>query len=140
MPRPPLSIEQILSWADAHLARTGKFPNSLSGPVHEAPQESWANISGSLFTGTRGLVCRKMTLAKLLQEHRGKRNKGRLPNLTVSQILAWADGAWPDRKSGEIEGVLGENWLSVWIAIYSGSRGLKQHRSRNVAELLRNIR
>ena len=36
---PALSVEQILAWADAHHARTGRWPNHKSGPIAEAPDE-----------------------------------------------------------------------------------------------------
>src|SRR5690348_5065999 len=36
--RPPLTIEQILAWAEAHHQRTGKWPTAASGEVSEAPQ------------------------------------------------------------------------------------------------------
>jgi hypothetical protein len=45
MPRPPYTIEEILAWADAHRARTGKWPTIHSGPVYEALDESWLNIN-----------------------------------------------------------------------------------------------
>lgn len=65
-----------------------------------------------------------------------KRAKKRKPGasrwteLTVAQILAWADafharqGAWPTTKSGIIAGSLGEKWLNVDMALRRGSRGL----------------
>lgn len=65
MPRPPLSIEQVLAWADARHARTGKYPVAHSGPVHEAPDETWLNINQAMSAGKRGFKRRQTTLAQL---------------------------------------------------------------------------
>jgi hypothetical protein len=74
MPRhkPPLSIEQILAWADAHHARTGQWPTARSGPVPEAPGEVWDTIDGALHEGSRGLSGGD-SLARLLARHRDRR-------------------------------------------------------------------
>jgi len=42
--RPLLCAEQILSWADAFHQRTGRWPNAHSGPVPDAPGESWCAV------------------------------------------------------------------------------------------------
>src|SRR5262245_7306945 len=53
---PPLTIEQILAWADAHHERTGEWPlKERSGHVQEAPHETWAAIHAALRVGGRGL-------------------------------------------------------------------------------------
>ena len=46
MPRrkPPLSVDQVLAWADAHKARTGAWPTASCGPVADAPDESWVAL------------------------------------------------------------------------------------------------
>jgi hypothetical protein len=72
--KPPLNVEQILAWADALYARTGKWPTAKSGPIPEAPGEVWGNIEGALHNGYRGLP-RFDSLAKLLDRHRGARRK-----------------------------------------------------------------
>jgi Phage derived protein Gp49-like (DUF891) len=38
----PLTVEQILAWADANKARTGRWPTRWSGPVAESWGETWA--------------------------------------------------------------------------------------------------
>ena len=53
--RPNLTVPQILRWADAHHRRTGKWPSSESGPVAEAPGESWQAVNNALHRGLRGL-------------------------------------------------------------------------------------
>jgi hypothetical protein len=65
---PPLSLEQVLSWADAHFRRTGKRPTCNHGPIMDAPGETWAGVEGALRYGRRGLPGGS-SLAKLLNEH-----------------------------------------------------------------------
>jgi hypothetical protein len=52
--RATLTVQQILGWADAHRARTGRWPNPNSGPVLDAPGETWAHIKQALVKGLRG--------------------------------------------------------------------------------------
>jgi hypothetical protein len=40
--QPPLSVEQVLAWADAHHARKGEWPMVESGRILETPHETWA--------------------------------------------------------------------------------------------------
>jgi len=51
--KPKLTIEQILTWADAHRLRTGEWPIADSGPVSEALGEKWQNIDTTLRQGLR---------------------------------------------------------------------------------------
>jgi hypothetical protein len=67
--RPPLTVEQVLTWANAHQARTGAWPTRLSGPVIGAQAETWANVNQALEKGLRGLP--PSSLYRLLAEHRG---------------------------------------------------------------------
>ena len=46
--RPRLDVEMILSWADDHKARTGKFPHADCGTVPAALGETWQNIDQAL--------------------------------------------------------------------------------------------
>jgi hypothetical protein len=104
---PPLRVEQILEWADAHYERTGQWPNENSGPVHGAPGETWGAVNQGLIKGGRGLHGGP-SLASMLAEHRGSRNRMSLPVLTVEQILEWADAhksltdIWPTKSSGPV--------------------------------------
>jgi hypothetical protein len=56
--------------------------------------------------------------------------KSRKPPLIVAQILAWADahhartGAWPDARSGPVEGAPGESWKGLDRDLRDGYRGL----------------
>jgi hypothetical protein len=125
----PLSVELILSWADAHFARSGCWPSTDSGAVQEAPAESWGAVNAALAAGIRGLSGHT-SLADLLAEHRGVPNRVHLPRLTPEGILAWADahhsrtGRWPKRHSGSITEAPGETWMGVEMALYKGNRGL----------------
>jgi hypothetical protein len=125
---PPLTHEQILAWADAHHARTGDWPTVTSGPITDAPGETWRAVQMALVNASRGLP--KGTLARLLAEHRGRRNGRALPPFTIRQILAWADahrartGDWPATKSGPITDAPGETWAAVDAALVSGGRGM----------------
>jgi hypothetical protein len=64
--RRPLTVEQVLAWADAHRARTGRWPSAASGPVLDAPGEHWRAIASALRYGYRGLPYRQ-SLARLLK-------------------------------------------------------------------------
>lgn len=100
MRRSILYVSQILRWSDAHRRRTGNWPQKDSGRVPDAPDEKWLNIDQALRKGLRGLPA-DWSLAQLLAEYRGKRNRKRLPKLTERQIVSWADphhrrtGSWP---------------------------------------------
>jgi hypothetical protein len=132
---PALTCEQILRWADAHRSRAGRWPTSTSGAVIDSPQETWLALNAALGTGVRGLPGGS-SLARLLAEHRGKRNHLALPPLTVCQILAWADdhrahvGRWPSTKSGEIPKAPGQTWAAVDAALREGARGQAQRHCR----------
>jgi hypothetical protein len=125
----PLSIAQVLVWADQHHDRTGEYPNINSGPVPDT-NETWGNLDAALRRGCRGFP-RKISLANLLAVERGYRNKKALPHLTISQIVKWADawkrkfGDYPKRDSGAIPGAPGETWARVNGALVRGLRGLR---------------
>jgi len=90
--RPPLTIKQVLAWADHHHQITGRWPGSTSGPVEGQESEDWQNINSALRIGLRNLPGGS-SLARLLSEFRGTRNTSKLPPLTEQQILEWADSA-----------------------------------------------
>jgi hypothetical protein len=126
---PDLTIKQVLQWADAHNQTTGKWPKSTSGDVMGASGEKWVNIQAALVQGGRSLPGGS-SLAQLLAEERGVRNVMDLPDLTIKQILQWADahnqktGEWPKLKSGQVLGAPNETWLAIEVALTSGNRGL----------------
>jgi len=65
-----------------------------------------------------------------LKEKRGVQNHLSLPDLTIKQILEWADehrkdnGVWPNRKSGSVRMSPGETWAIIEGALFKGRRGL----------------
>jgi hypothetical protein len=87
------------------------------------------NIDQALRKGLRGLRPGS-SLARLLDQHRGKRNRKQLPRYTIRQILGWADafhrrtGRWPTSDSGAIRDTNGETWMAVDVALRNGQRGL----------------
>ena len=129
MKRPRLNLQQILSWADAHYARTGRWPALNLGEMPEAPGEKWSAINSAMTHGLRGLRG-SSSLARQLAKHRGVKDRRRRPRLTIKQILTWADahhqrtGTWPMIRSGTVHGVRGETWCNVESALYVGLRGL----------------
>ena len=125
----PLTEELILAWADAHHKLTAEWPGQDSGPIADAPGDTWININASLRIGLRGLPGGS-SIALLLQEKRNVRNIANLTLLTKGQILAWADGhfqttnEWPGQKSGAILDAPGETWGGINNALARGIRGL----------------
>ncbi len=126
---PPLTPPLILAWADAHHARTGRWPQQDSGPIPEAPGEAWGPIDQALLVGVRGLPGGN-SVARLLAAERGVRNPADVPRLEHWEILIWADahfdrtGRWPTAKSGPIPETPGETWSAVDSSLWSGCRGL----------------
>ena len=51
----PLTRTEILRWANAHYVRMGQWPHENSGPVVEAPGETWSGVNAALSIGGRGL-------------------------------------------------------------------------------------
>ena len=128
-PLPPLTISKILEWADSHHHRTGHWPRVKSDDVPGAPDEKWWNIENALRLGLRGLPGGS-SLAQLLAEKRSVRNTQDLPDLSIKQVLKWADahkqktGEWPRQNSGDVLGVTGEKWSNIHAALSQGGRGL----------------
>jgi len=124
----PLTVQQVLRWADDHRRRTGRQPTSQSGTVHKAPSESWAALDGALRAGLRGFASGS-SLAKLLARRRAAA-AGHKQRLTVKRILAWADkyharnARWPIQHSGVLPNVPDMNWRKIDAALRLGLRGL----------------
>jgi hypothetical protein len=73
--QPPLTVEQILRWADLHHRRTGRWPSAEAGPVADVGEETWSGINTALKQGFRGLPGED-SLAKLLDRERRGRGTG----------------------------------------------------------------
>ncbi len=127
--RPPLTIPQILDWAEAFFQAHGRWPNSLSGPISGAPGDTWVNVDRALRLGQRGLPG-GFSLARLLLVERGAPVYNNRPPLSVSRILEWADeyfrqnGIWPQAASGPAGPGEDDTWIIVDIALRNGARGL----------------
>jgi len=128
--RPPLTVAQILGWADAHHQQTGEWPKTSTGPVLTDPQEKWLNINTVLRLGLRGLPGGD-SLAQLLKRERGVDNvETPLPPLTEDKVCRWAEShcrqteSWPTADSGPVQAEPGETWDGVNTALGKGLRGL----------------
>jgi phage-related protein len=141
---PPLSVEQIKTWAEAHKTRTGRWPTVHSGRIQDAPGESWAAVHGALDSGLRGLPGGD-SLARLLARECGRRNLADVPRLTLAGIRRWVllhhelTGGWPTAQSGPIMGVPGETWAAVTNALQKGRRGLRAG-ATTLAQIVRRCR
>lgn len=66
----------------------------------------------------------------MARKQRKKRLCPQPPQLTVTQILAWADkhhertGEWPVRASGVVRATRGERWGNIHMSLSRGNRGL----------------
>jgi hypothetical protein len=133
--RPRMTVRQILAWADAWYARTGHWPKQKDWrqPIPGSQGETWGGVIQAVAMGLRGFPG-GFSLFDLLAKHRGARNVGHLPPLTIRQILAWADefhaemGEWPCCRSSPqvIAGSGGERWFNVDQALRKGLRGLSR--------------
>jgi len=126
---PPLTVKQILTWAEAHHRRTGEWPSKKSGEIRKPSGrpagEKWSAINLALTQGNRNLD--QTTLLRLLAKHRGVRDRLALPRLTLKDILAWADAhrrrtsEWPKMTSGAIPRAAGETWGRIDTALRCGA-------------------
>jgi hypothetical protein len=120
-----LSVEEILAWADAHRAATGRWPRGRAGAVQGIPGETWRKIDRALYLGWRGLPPGS-SLHRLLDKHRPEYRR----TLTIDAIREWArahhaaTGRWPRRNSGAVAAAPGETWCAIDEALKKGCRGL----------------
>jgi hypothetical protein len=128
--RPELSVVDVLRAADAYHAQHRSWPREKTpGPIPGWPRLHWSTIDDRFKNGRRGLPG-PTTLLKFLIEHRGREARNRPPDLSVEQILAWADayheahGRWPGTQSGKVAGAESETWLNINFALAGGHRGL----------------
>jgi hypothetical protein len=126
---PPLTPEQVVTWARRHRRQTGQWPTRTSGEVPGEVGESWSAINNALYRGLRGLPGGS-SLARLLAQRCGVRNPADAPPLSVEGILALAEahhrrsGQWPRQTSGKVAGTAHETWKAINKALRCGHRGL----------------
>ena len=106
----------------------------------DAAAETWKGIDQALRGGYRGLPG-GTTLARLLAQQRGVRNRVNLPRLTERQIAHLGRGALPTHPHlaqppiRRYAGTPDESWAAVDLALRWGYRGLPGGSS--LVELLR---
>jgi hypothetical protein len=128
--KPPVSVEEVLRWADEYRRRAGCWPTNKSGRITSGPGLTWNAVDQALAKGYRGLPG-GASLATLLAERRGHRHRLLTAPLKVNDILRWADGhrrrtgVWPTRSSGRVADAPGETWSGVDRALQTGTRGLR---------------
>lgn len=126
---PQLTEFQIIEWAKQHYELTGKWPTQRSGVIPNSNGEKWHSIDQALTHGLRGLAG-GTSLRKLCEDRFAIPRARNYSTLAVDQILEWANtyrertGAWPDPKSGIIQGTTGETWGRINSALMEGARGL----------------
>jgi hypothetical protein len=93
-----------LTWADEQHQQTGDWPTADSGTIPGTDRETWRSVDRALQVGARSLPGGS-SLARLLSERRGVRNRKDLPSLTEEQISTWVaahrqrTGKWPTARS-----------------------------------------
>lgn len=126
---PPLTVAQILQWADAYFAEHGRWPKENSGTIPGESGESWRGVETALRDGKRGFQGGS-SLAQLFALYRARRNHLGLRPYKIAEILAWADGyyrrmgRWPKHNSGPVFEAPHENWRKIDAALRMGTRGL----------------
>lgn len=137
MSRAPLSIELIIDWLRQYMNKYNKKPRMQSGIIEFAigPYENitWSAINAALWKGGRGLPGGS-SLANLIEEQFGIRNKMNLPGLTEAIIHEWIEQfikkyhRKPIASDGTVEFAngryTGETWGAIDSSLLAGVRGL----------------
>jgi len=139
--RTPLTMDEIAGCAAAEHERSGQWVTKASGPVLQAPGEDWASIDQALREGRRSLP-EGSSLARLLAERFGVRNRKALPPFDLDTLAVWARnhqlrrGRLPAVASGPIEESPGDTWRGVDDAFKNHGRGLVNTGFRSLAHFL----
>jgi hypothetical protein len=64
---PDFRAGNVVAWAKAFRNRTGKLPKHTSGPIPEAPGETWGGVHAALYRGSRGMA--QSSLYLFLRKH-----------------------------------------------------------------------
>jgi hypothetical protein len=136
--RTPLTKDLIIDWVHQHISKYNKKPRMLSGKIEFAsgPYKgiTWSAVNSALWKGGRGLVGGS-SLANLIAEEFGIKNKMNLPPLTEKIICDWV-GKFIEknkRKPTKSDGIIefanneykGETWKTINFSLLRGTRGLR---------------
>jgi len=125
------SHRKVLSWAKEYHRRHGKWPTRAQSTVVGAPQGvTWGTVRNALNRDRRergdGL-----TLASIINRHRGVSDSGRMPKIDRRTLLRWADayheatGKWPSGNTRRWKSIP-VSWAAVDEAVRSGRvKGVK---------------
>jgi len=64
---PPLTLDSIWVWAEAHHATTGSWPKYSTGPIEGTSGETWGGVENALRKGRCGLLG-GTTLVKFIRD------------------------------------------------------------------------
>ncbi len=126
---PPLNVDAIIAWAQAHNRRMGKWPIHSSGPIPESPGDSWNSVYRAFKEGRRGMI-EGSSLADLLRARCGATFRRDKPVLSIKQILTWADahyaanGRYPHRNTGIVKASPEFTWAQIDTALRDGTMSL----------------
>jgi hypothetical protein len=121
---PDFDESAVRAWAAAFHARTGGWPTWQSGPIPEAPGETWFTVAGALATGQRGFPPGG-SLDRFVDKHFPRMIQSGT-GFSVERILEWADawhaatGRLPHSRAGEIPNTGGVRWRMVDAALRTG--------------------
>lgn len=123
---PPLTVPQILKWADEHKRRTGRCPCTRHGRVPEKNGIKWETVNDALRRGQRGLPG-GITLWRLLKKHRGAQYYNRRrDDLDIDEIRRWAlehhrrTGLWPQSNMTKVAPSQDVAWTTVDAMLAKG--------------------
>ncbi|WP_280524241.1 DEAD/DEAH box helicase [Legionella cincinnatiensis] len=120
---PQLDTEEIKACMLSYFNNTGKWPDEKSGVIPELPYDTWSSIGSALHKGTRNLP--KISLAELRNQLIGRSCKLNLETIRKCiNTYHEREGKWPNRNSGAIPELPGDDWSIINSALKSGSRGL----------------
>ena len=139
--RAPLTVEQIVAWAEEHRANTGSWPTSYSGDLPHAPWETWSNIAAALHRGHRSLP-KSSSLAELFREHSDAYQKELLPPINLPHINSLVlsfyqrEGRLPNLRDPVADVKTGDTWATLDHALRLGGRGLAGCGFRSLTQFL----
>jgi hypothetical protein len=126
---PPIKIKNIIKWGNAHYARHGAWPTTRSGVIPDSGGLTWLLVGKSL-PYRKPLPKDCQTLEGLFAKRRFNRAAWRPGDLSIPQILNWADdyfaakGRWPSARSRGLHYMPRMSWRIIDDSLRHGLRGL----------------